>query len=336
MRQWLVAADDRTGAFEVAAAFAEVVGPVTVTVGEAMRGSGVVDLGSRALPANDAARMAAAIDATPSAWVGHKIDSTLRGNWADELTARQRVTGRRAVVLPAWPDLGRTCVGGVVLVDGSPIGSVLECLSGADLLADVDELRAWLAAGGATAVCDVPTSDAMNSAAAALAGHDVLVVGPAGPLGAAFAAHWVTSGPTTKPTPTATCRPPLATPVLVVCGSANGVSREQIRRLRVARPTVEIVATDVPDGELHLGAVATVAAHARSRTKRLRPGTIVVIGGDTAADLLGDSPRIVGGFAAAGMPWSRDESGDGSLVISKAGGFGSPDALVDLFDGETC
>ena len=52
------------------------------------------------------------------------------------------------------------------------------------------------------------------------------------------------------------------------------------------------------------------------------PDTLVVIGGDTAAALLGDAPRMVGGFVAPGMPWSRDDDGGGPLVVTKAGGFG--------------
>ncbi|MEI7546661.1 MAG: four-carbon acid sugar kinase family protein, partial [Actinomycetota bacterium] len=88
-RQWLVAADDRTGAFEVAALFAAITGsgPVVVTVGEAAGGDGVVDLGTRAMQPGDARAAASAIE-TPGVWAGHKIDSTLRGNWPLELRAR--------------------------------------------------------------------------------------------------------------------------------------------------------------------------------------------------------------------------------------------------------
>jgi len=43
----------------------------------------------------------------------------------------------------------------------------------------------------------------------------------------------------------------------------------------------------------------------------------------------------VGGHAAPGMPWSLDEHGGGPLVVTKAGGFGGPDALVDLFTSHT-
>jgi uncharacterized protein YgbK (DUF1537 family) len=63
--------------------------------------------------------------------------------------------------------------------------------------------------------------------------------------------------------------------------------------------------------------------------------TLLVIGGDTAAAVLGDEPRLVGGTVAPGMPWSLDADGGGPLVITKAGGFGDPDALARLLSRET-
>jgi uncharacterized protein YgbK (DUF1537 family) len=320
----LVAADDRTGAFEVAALFAEVVGPVVVTVGAAPRESGVVDIATRTMTADAAALAAAGVDSSPSAWIAHKIDSTLRGNWVAELRARQRATGRRVVVLPGWPEMGRTCAGGVVSVDGVSIGSVLDRMRDAELMGDAGQLRAWLDGDGMLAVCDVPDSDAMHSAAAVLAGHKVLIAGPAGPLGAAFAAD--------RGVQPREHRVLVESPVLVVCGSAHHVAREQIQRLQNARPDVEILETPVPDGALHAEAVAALAVRAMVISKEREPGTIVIIGGETAAALLGAAPRSVVGFAAAGMPCTRH--GSDSLIITKAGGFGGPDALVELLRGE--
>jgi len=324
VREWLVAADDRTGAFEVAALFAQVAGPVTVSVGVAPVGSGVVDIATRAMSALDAEGVAGVIDASPSTWIGHKIDSTLRGNWAAELRARQRATGRRVVVMPGWPEMGRTCVGGVVFVDGVALGSVLEHLAGAELVAGANELSEWLAGDSAIAVCDVPNSEAMHAAASALIGKDLLIAGPAGPLGAAFAYLYPT-----RAMPATTT---VDGPVLVVCGSANPVAREQVRRIQIARPDVVVCSTGAPDGALHPTAVATLATRARSTIAELQPRTTIVIGGDTAAALLGDEPRTVVGFAAPGMPWTRD--GNGAMIITKAGGFGGPDALVELVRGE--
>ncbi len=273
------------------------------------------------MSAGDASRAAASVDALPSAWIAHKIDSTLRGNWAAELTARQRVTGRRVVVLPGWPELGRTCIGGEVFVDGVGIGNVRRYLPDADLLADAGELQMWLDGDSAIAICDVPSTDAMHAAANVLVSHDVLIAGPAGPLGAAF---------TTGRSAVAETKALIAPPVLVVCGSANPVSREQLRRLAVSRADVALVATSAPEGALHHAAVLELVAQAAVLIAEVKPQTLVIIGGETAAELLGPAPRLVTGFAATGMPASTDEYGAGPLVITKAGGFGSPSALVDL------
>jgi uncharacterized protein YgbK (DUF1537 family) len=322
VRDWIVAADDRTGAFEVAALVAEVSGPTLVTVGSPSEGSCVVDIATRPATAEVAAERAAAVEATPSAWSAHKIDSTLRGNWAAELIARHAEGGRRVVVLPAWPALGRTCVGGVVLVDGRPLGSVHEHLPGVAGVSGADELRDWLAGTGAFATCDIVDDAVMHAVAAVLADADVLVAGPAGPIGAVFAAR--AGGRRLLPAAE------IAGPILVVCGSANPVSRRQLAELVARRPDVDILATPPTDGELDARAADELGATARARAAELRPSTIVVIGGDTAAAFLGDDPRMVGGFAAPGMPFSRNGDGRGPLVVTKAGGFGVPDALVRL------
>lgn len=329
-RDWLVAADDRTGAFEVAALFAQVVDHAIVASAETsiVRG-GVVDLGSRALTTDAAARLAGAVDARTFAWLGHKIDSTLRGHWAAELLARQNTTGRRVVVLPGWPEMNRTCVGGVVFVGDSPVGNVLDHLGHAELVTNETELSGWLTGVGTLVVCDIPSSGAMHSAASVLAGSGVLVAGPAGPLGAAFAAEC------SKPPPTAAGDGwGVQSPVLVVCGSANPIAREQIRRLRAALPNLEVIATSEPDGALRGQAVVDLAELALLRIETLQPQTIVLVGGDTAARVLGNGVMAASGFAAFGMPRICELDFRGPHWITKAGGFGGPNALVDLLGGE--
>lgn len=329
VRDWLVVADDRTGAFEVAGLLASVRGPVWVTVGAAPTGNGVVDLGSRALSPAESAVRASAVEQQPSRWTAHKIDSTLRGNWAGEVLARQAASGRRLVLLPGWPEMGRTCLDGVVRVNGEPVGRPADSLPGADALAGVATLREWLAGDQRIAVCDVPDSETMHALAKALACADVLIAGPGGPLGAAFAAAFSATPPSPSP-------PPLLTgSIAVVCGSANAVSHEQLRRLASTRPDVAVVAVPASDGELRPEVATALAERAARWIADYRPETIIVIGGDTAAALLGVAPRSVGGLVAPGMPWSRDEAGGGPLVVTKAGGFGGPDALVELLRCET-
>lgn len=332
--RWSVAADDRTGAFEVAALIAGVAGegPVLVSSRTAVD-EGVVDLGTRSMEPADARAAAAGIE-TAGGWAGHKIDSTLRGNWAYELRARRQAGGRRVVVLPGWPDLGRTCVRGVVrLFEDEVVGDMHEHLPEAALVPHAAGLAAWWQSGGGIAVCDVPDTETMHAMAAVIAGFDpaqVLVAGPAGPLAAVYAAHL------RRPLATAP-KPAVHGPALVVCGSANDTSHRQIGRLRMSRPDIEVLAVGPADDadDLHPVHARELAARATARIAELQPATVIVIGGDTAAALLGDAPRRVGGMIAPGMPWSLDEHGGGPLVITKAGGFGGLNALIDLFSGDT-
>ncbi len=299
MRDWLVAADDRTGAFEVAAQLAGSAAPVMVAAGHPVAGACVVDLGSRALAPAHAAARAAAIEAEPARWVGHKMDSTLRGNWASEVMARHAVSGRRVIVLPGWPALGRTCVGGVVRVHGEPVGSVLEQLPDSVVAPTPAALSQWLLGDGPVVVCDIAdTAAVLSMAVAAASAVGALIVGPAGPLGAVFAARSAAAAPSIPPA--------IEEPVLVICGSANPVSRQQVALLAAHCPSVTIVAAPDAEGPLHVGVADDLAAAATDAVARLMPSTIVIIGGDTAAAYLGAAPRLVGGNVAPGMPWSRD------------------------------
>lgn len=345
-QQWSVTADDRTGAYEVAALFATTMGggPVLVTVGApaAAEAAVVADVGTRALAVDEARRVVAQLEPV-SGWAGHKIDSTLRGNWAAELRARRQAGGRRVIVLAGWPDLGRTCVHGVVRLFDEPVGDMRQHLPEASLVPHAAGLAAWWRTGGGIAACDVPDTEAMHALAAVIAGFDggeVLVAGPAGPLAAVAAASSPGSGGPTH-------RPVVSGPALVVCGSANITSHRQLDRLRMSRPHVEVLAAPAPTSTNHdesdessneglsPGPALAVAEQARARLATLQPATVVIIGGDTAAAVLGSAPRRVGGMIAPGMPWSRDEHDGGPLVITKAGGFGGLNALSDLFAGET-
>ncbi len=317
MRGWLVAADDRTGAFEVAAELARAGATVSVSVDGVPEGDGVVDLGTRVMDSAQAAKVAATIPA--ARWSAHKIDSTLRGNWADELRARG-AHGAPTVIVAAWPAMGRTCLGGVVHVHGSAGPAVRDQMPEVVLLAGLDELEGWLADGdgGGIAAVDVADTSMLHDVARIVAAADVLVAGPAGAIGAVYSARFGSLPPAEPPV--------LRPPFLVVCGSATAVSREQVERLCATHSEVRVVLAPPADGQLS----PDVARELVADMDLTDVGTLVVIGGDTAAALLGDRPRRVGGYAAPGMPWSLDEHGGGPVVVTKAGGFGGPDALIDL------
>ncbi|MEI8238477.1 MAG: four-carbon acid sugar kinase family protein [Actinomycetota bacterium] len=335
VRDFVVPADDRTGAFEMASEMACADAPVCVVVGvgacegdaERRRGGVVIDIDTRSRPGAQAAARAAAVEALSAKWSAHKIDSMLRGQWRAEIRERMRVGGRRALVVPAWPEMGRTCVEGVVHIDGRAYASVRQQVPDARLLRNMSDLSHWLAHGNHIAVCDVRDSTMLLEVADAVADADpeVLVVGPAGALGAVGRRRLGLGPPAARPAPT--------WPALVVCGSASDVAHEQLARLASLHPRVEIVADLPASGNLVPAVSHMVAARAATRLEHTEFHTVVVIGGATAAALLGDQPRLVGGTVLPGLPWSRTVRGDGPLVVTKAGAFGHRDTLVELFSG---
>ncbi len=334
MRDWLVTADDRTGALETGAEIALSVGRARVAVAEPPEGSAVVDLATRLeSPAVAASRLAALPVAR---WNAHKMDSTLRGNWAHELRARAAASGLRVLIVPAWPAMGRTCVDGEVHVHGAPVGVVRERLPEATPLPDLDALARWLSDGehlaagaagaaGVVGVVDVLDSDALHAVANAIAGTELLVAGPAGPIGAAFAARFGRAA-----VPTVLAVPPLLGPMVVVCGSATALSRAQVANVAAARPDVSVFMAPETSDELDVSVAAELAR--RAAPSVASAGTVVIVGGDTAAAVLGDGPRLVGGSVLPGLPWSHDGEGGGPLVVTKAGSFGDVDTLVRLAD----
>ncbi len=372
MLDLLVLADDRTGALETAGACSDagwggvsvVVAPDVPPVGARVA---VVDIGSRHLDAMDGAAAAvAAARACTSRSTAHKIDSTLRGNWAAEVVARQAATGGRVLVVAAFPAVGRTCVGGIVHVDGAPlaIGDHTDARRGpasnrpADLLiaagaaavaplTGAAEVAAWasLADSPRFAVCDVATNGDLTAVGRAWGQLDgVLLAGTAGAIGAGAAAL--------ATAPIASAAVPLVPPVLVVCGSLHPTARRQVAALG---GLAQIVVPE-PDGDVGSLAAAlradglvvlqtppasgSVGGHAAADLARTvhrlvevaDVRTIVIIGGDTAAAVLGVEPVIVGGTVAPGMPWGRWVSG-GPLLVTKAGGFGDDHTLVRLLPG---
>ena len=58
-----------------------------------------------------------------------------------------------------------------------------------------------------------------------------------------------------------------------------------------------------------------------------------MVGGDTAAAVLGPEPLLVGGTLAPGTPWARPLDGAGPLVVTRAGSFGTRSSLAELVWG---
>jgi uncharacterized protein YgbK (DUF1537 family) len=293
-----------------------------VTVGTETAAADVIDLGTRARSEQQAVERLRAVGDVRA----HKIDSTLRGHWVAEV--RELASRRRVLIVPAAPALGRTCVNGVVHVHGRPLehGDVLAHLPEARWLAGPDAVDGWLQWGSGIAVAATPPAAEQWASVAG----DAVIVGPAAAIGATLrpSGHRIAALPRTH-----------GGSVIVVCGSVAPVAREQLAAIDAAVAAgrlsrVEVFATDL-DVDAGRGELRPEVVHALVAELDLRADLLVLVGGDTAAAVLGDAPRSVGGYAALGMPWSRavesrGTSGDGPLVITKAGSFGTAESLVDV------
>jgi len=298
-----IVADDLTGAADTGVQFARAGFRSAV----AFRGSPVppaegldavaLDTDSRALERDLAAqRVSEASRAVRAAEVVYKkVDSTLRGPIAAELSAALGATGRKAaVVCLAFPAAGRTVEDGVLLVNGVPVhrtpladdpvtpvreghlptlladafGTTVVSLS-ADDLGRAGRVREALE-GSACLVADA-TSEADLEALVGAVGDpsEVLWVGSAGLAGALASARPGPRrvGPTEEPAP--------HRGVFVVVGSLNEVSRGQLRVL-LDEPDLVSVPLDVA---ALLRGSAGAAAEAATEAARLalREGLGVVL-----------------------------------------------------------
>ena len=335
----VVTADDSTGATEAGAACADAGWNVEVVPFGAASSDAecvVVDLRSRHVPPLEARRRILAV-ATEARRV-HKIDSTLRGNWAAELSALVEV-GQRIVLIPSHPPLGRVCVAGVVLVDGVPVsdtehgddprlpvrsGRPSDSLPGVEL-AGRDALASWITGSDAgVAIVDALTLDDIDQlVAAALNATNVVIAGSASVVGAVASACAPRNSPPQLPDPL------LPSPVIAVCASLHPASRAQMAEVAAAGVDV-VMSPDVRGGEPE--AIAReVAGRAHRLVGRVGARSVILVGGDTAAAFIGDAAVTVLGSVGVGISLGEAQFGSRRLrLATKPGGFGTANTLVDL------
>ena len=340
-----------------------------------------------------------------------KIDSTMRGNPGAEIEAMMRAAGmRHAIICPAFPQMGRTVVGGRVMVNDrdlmqtsaasdprspvttSRIAEILakqtalpiEELIVADL-AMMEESEADRRHGSYITIIDAQTDEDLQIWVQHFGtGPDVLWVGAAG-LAESIASAEGKTREQGEIRQLAVQQSEKA--VLVVVGSMHTASREQIARLS-ASPDVISYAVEpaaLLEGTLNVEPLTHEIAQALERgetcllytqdtpesmaslryvLERLQRGTewgggeiaqrlseivhailvsvtrpvdLVITGGDTAKPTLAslgvDVLRVVQ-MVAPGTPIS--ETLDGKWrVVTKAGGFGDPDILLQAINALT-
>lgn len=293
-----------------------------------------------------------------------KIDSTMRGSVASQLRGALDAWGARCpgavvVLCPAFPDEGRVVVGGVVLVDGVPVDRTHAAI---DPITPVTESRLDRLVPGAIAAVLPDLASAPEGNGVGLQGERVLFVdastdadldvaaagvdrlgsqgvaaGSAG-LAAALARRWsvrVTA---------LTAHVPSSTRMLIGVTSLHPQARELVKRLGTAvaargtgpRAVVDVIAT----GPSRADAAAVAGSFGERVAERLAGGsydTVVLVGGDGAAAALqrvGADAIRVHGTLAAGVPVGTILGGaaHGMRVVTRSGGFGRSDFLVEIVD----
>ena len=243
-----------------------------------------------------------------------KIDSVLRGPVEAEIRAVMEACGfASAVVCPALPEHGRVVRGGEVYVHGEPLGTALP-------------------AGGGIETPNAETLPQLQAIAADLAERlsETLAAGSAG-LALALAGELGH----VRPNP-----PPRSErPAAIVIGSHHDVTLAQLDYLRGS--------VDIPESSLNALCEASRDAYAAVVMREVdetafaplgravadgKLGALIATGGATVRvmlDGMGAHGIQLCGELERGVPWGRVRGGaaDGALLVTKSGGFGSPECL---------
>jgi D-threonate/D-erythronate kinase len=339
----LILADDFTGACDAAGAFG-----ASRSTSMTWNASGpwphevqvlAVDLAQRERSTAEAREAVHAVvrhlrAAEDGARVFVKIDSTLRGPIAGLVRGALEATASAvAVIAPAFPEQGRLLRHGRLVLHGQVganaaeligmEGSALIGSSGTGSIEDLERAVEYARGRGIRHVI-VDSQDRQDLAVVAEAWtrhDDWLLVGSAG-----LARHLATPGPPVLP--------PMDGPLLVVAGTPASATREQLRHLE-GDPRV-IAFTSAPTDQRDAGQAAAALADAVAYwAADHRPGAVVLTGGATAREVChrldAHALRILGEIGP-GIPVGSLDGGawDRVIVVTKAGGFGTPHTLLDV------
>lgn len=333
MPQLCIIADDLTGALDAAAPFAGrglsvhvALAPSALPLALAQGAQVVaVNTASREIAESEAVAALERVKAQLPAGtrIFKKVDSRLKGHVAAELAA---LAPQSLFVAPAIPDFGR------VVKDGHVTGF------GVDTPIPVADRIGILAA-----IATVPdtASPAEMSAALDIADQDALLVGARG-LAEALAAQM--TGIATAAAPDAR-----ADKALVVVGSHDPITTAQVQTLRAAgradwrgaplgvlpeaAPMSALTVVQALPGDRKALGLEVATALARSiQSLAGQADLIFLTGGATAESVLaalGIAHMALDGEVLPGVPLGR---AGGLRIVTKSGGFGGPDLLLDFAD----
>jgi uncharacterized protein YgbK (DUF1537 family) len=265
MPQFVIIADDLTGAADTGSSFADAGLATVIPLSPAW--TGVADVLSCSTESRDLDAPAAALafkTATAALlndrprWFYKKIDSALRGHPRDELLAVMAMTGAtRALVAPAIPSQGRTTIGGRQRIDGRPLEA--SHLGGPDASSDLCAIFSN-DVGIPVHLLDLATIRGDPDAARTLVNRDLpeiiiadavtdddlralaLTINDSGPIilcgAAGFARQLAFTLPLEPTGPRLVIERPRPGPVLVVAGSQHAATARQIAHAAHAGATV--------------------------------------------------------------------------------------------------
>jgi D-threonate/D-erythronate kinase len=269
-----------------------------------------------------------------------KIDSAARGHIGAETIAALDASGAViAIVAPAFPAAGRTVLNGVLTIRDAANQDITVSLRDLFLNTDPTQIAVLpttptpaleqgiaqaIASGIRILLCDAQIqSDLEHLAAAAFRHpHSILWTGSAG-LAHALAATLPHLHQAKPIAPGCTGR------TLLFVGTDHPVTTLQISHLEADPGTpphsihrVDWTTPSPRDIQVAFASVPTSA--------------LILTGGETAAFVLralDASGILLAGELAPGIPWGVLEGGaaDGCMVVTKSGGFGPCDALVQTF-----
>ncbi|NRA37020.1 MAG: hypothetical protein HRU15_02665 [Planctomycetes bacterium] len=372
----IVYADDATGAMEVAGAAAAHgmkvhMGSVADDVYDCL----VVNAQSRHMSEEEIDQDMPAMQIIlqqlqqwPDARLMHKMDSTLRGNWAKEIKVLSDLTDKQnIIVIAAYPKMGRLCIDGHVTVDGelvhrtamaqdplapiqsSNVGSYLS-RAGIHLVCtaydDADAFTKWIERQESGAIiAQVRDQEQFTQVLelskyfqGLLAGTSAVAAVLAGQLHSAYQAMEYKQAKT-----------------LIICGSLHPRSQEQLawlqehaavdvgidvelcecdQNITAANKEILIIKTPTRRDGGHYGDLLVAAVRVLLKQEAAWQ-QIIVIGGETLFSLADDGQMQAIGEMESGIPCSSMQiNGHAMKVISKAGAYGEVDFFKRILNSE--
>ena len=366
IERFLVIADDITGANDTGVMLARCGMPAVVVLDTCDDGSAniVLDTETRPLAPEEAyremRRLAEGIDFGGFGTVVKKVDSTLRGNIAEEVLAIDELYRPELILfMPALPDLGRTTCDGVHMLHGQPVSqtemkvpedNISKILHGTHFsVGDIEAGRLDFSQSR------VFTSDALTN------GHMKTVAEAAKGTGKKIL--WVGSAALVDNLVAKSFRPALA-----LTASTSEVSRRQVKFAEeigvslVVVPCESLVTGDLSEyireavGLLEVGKDVVILTGSTYKPMEPIPGAgpiiqagmgkigaavledidvsgVFLTGGDTAMGFfreIGANRFDIISEVLVGIPLLKVRGGryDGMKVVTKAGAFGGDDAVA--------